>query len=125
MDIGWYYDECSPESYIRPKTREEGHYNGNVYLLTSAHSFSAAASFSWAFKKLGMGNVIGEETGGVCISFGDVLMYQMPYSRLTASISYKQFWQYGAIEKDIHGTIPDYIVPKEDALSKALELCVH
>ncbi|MBQ7237206.1 MAG: hypothetical protein IJS20_00275 [Bacteroidales bacterium] len=95
------------------------------YLLTSAHSFSAAASFSWAFKKFGMGKVIGEETGGVCISFGDVLMYQMPYSRLTASISYKQFWQYGADEKDFHGTIPDYIVSKEEALSKALELCVH
>lgn len=123
MDIGWYYGECSPEDYIKPKTMEEGHFNGNVYLLTSTHSFSAAASFSWAFKEFGMGKVIGEETGGICISFGDVLMYQMPYSKLTASISYKQFWQYNADENHIHGTIPDYCVPRENALSKALELC--
>lgn len=125
LDTGWYYGEISEKEFVQPKSYTEGLYNGNVILLTSNHTFSSASSFAWAFKEFDMGKVVGEETGGMNVSFGDVLMYQMPYSGLTASISYKRFWQYGADENNIHGTIPDYIVPKEVALSKALELCGH
>ena len=72
-------------------------------------------------------NWIGEWIKEKCFmpDVGDVVYYKMPYSGLAASISHKRFWQYGADENNIHGTIPDYIVPKEDALSKALELCGH
>lgn len=47
----------------------------------------------------------------------------MPNSGLIASVSLKKFWQYNADENHIYGTIPDYCVPREKALSKALELC--
>ncbi len=125
LDTGWYYGEISKEDFIQPKVTNDGHYNGNVILLTSNHTFSSASSFAWAFKEFGMGKVVGEETGGMNVSFGDVVSYKMPYSGLAASISYKRFWQYGADENDIHGTIPDYEVSREDALSKALELCSY
>lgn len=108
---------------IQPRTKEEGHFTGKVYLLTSNHTFSSASDFSWAFKEFGMGTVVGEETGGVNVCFGDILYYKLPLSGLSASISWKRFWNYGADENDIHGTIPDYIVPTSDALTKALELC--
>jgi len=123
MDIGWYYGEIGIEDFVQPKGYEEGHYKGNTILLVSNHTFSSASSFSWAFKEFGMGKVVGEETGGVSVSFGDVLLYKMPYSGLTASVSFKKFWHYNADENHIHGTIPDYCVAKENALSKALELC--
>ena len=125
LDTGWYYGEISEKEFVQPKSYTEGLYNGNVILLTSNHTFSSASSFAWAFKEFDMGKVVGEETGGMNVSFGDVVYYKMPYSGLAASISHKRFWQYGADENNIHGTIPDYIVPKEDALSKALELCGH
>ena len=69
-----------------------------------------------------MGTVIGEETGGMSVSFGDVLLYRLPVSRLACTISWKRFWLYGADENDIHGTLPDYAVPQEKALGKAFEL---
>lgn len=100
----------------------EKRYKGKVYLLTSHMTFSSASSFAWAFKHFGMGTVIGEETGGMSVSFGDVLLYRLPVSRLACTISWKRFWLYGADENDIHGTLPDYAVPQEKALGKAFEL---
>ncbi|SFG51535.1 S41 family peptidase [Prevotella sp. KH2C16] len=122
QNVGWYYMEVQDSDMIRPLTEKEGHFKGRVYLLTSNRTFSSASSFAWAFKVFGMGKVIGEETGGMNVCFGDVLMYRLPVSGLKASVSYKRFWQYGADENDIHGTLPDYEVPKDEALARAIEI---
>ena len=120
---GWYLFNTEAEGkLISPLSTKEGHYQGKVYLLTSHHTFSSASSFAWAFKQFGMGTVVGEESGGMNVSFGDVLFYRLPVSRLACAISYKRFWQYGAKEDDIHGTLPDYSVPEEKALDAAMKL---
>ena len=85
-------------------------------------TFSSASSFAWAFRHFGMGTVVGEETGGMSVSFGDILPYRLPVSGLVCTVSWKRFWLYGADENDIHGTLPHYAVPQEEALDKALEL---
>lgn len=116
----YHYDNS--QDLICPLTPEEGRFTGNVYLLTSHQTFSSAGSFAWAFKEFGMGTVIGEETGGMNVCFGDIIPYRLPVSGLRCSISYKRFWQYGADEKDIHGAIPHYEVPQAQAMDKALKL---
>lgn len=122
---GWYfYDSEKENNLIAPLSVAEGHYGGKVYLLISHHTFSSAGSFAWAFKQFGMGTVIGEESGGMNVCFGDILSYKMPVSGLLCTISFKRFWQYGADEKDIHGTLPDYAVPQDQAMDKALKLII-
>lgn len=116
-----FYD-VDPSEYIKPRSIQEGHYTGNVYLLTSNKTFSSAGSFAWAFKECGMGKVIGEETGGMNVCYGDILSYTLPISKLTTSVSYKRFWQLRANENDIHGTLPDISVPAADALDAAMKL---
>lgn len=120
---GWSFSENADTSrFIRPLTAEEGHFDGRVYLLTSHQTFSSAGSFAWAFKEFGAGTVVGEEAGGMGVSFGDLVPYTLPVSRLFCTISYKRFWQYGADEEDIHGALPDYVVASQEALEKALQL---
>ena len=120
---GWSFSENADTSrFIRPLTAEEGHFDGRVYLLTSHRTFSAAAAFAWAFKAFGAGTVVGEEAGGMGVSFGDLVPYTLPVSRLFCTISYKRFWQHGADEEDIHGALPDYVVASQEALEKALQL---
>lgn len=123
-DIGpmFILNEIDSTQFIKPRNLEEGHYRGNVYLLTSNKTFSSASSFAWAFKECGMGKVIGEETGGMNVHYGDILEYTLPISKMTATISYKRFWQIGADENDIHGTLPDIVVPASEALETALKL---
>ncbi len=117
---GLYFFEADTTGYIRPRTPAEGRYDGRVWLLVSNYTFSSAADFSWAFKEAGCGTVIGEETGGMSVSYGDILVYRMPVSKLRATVSYKRFWQFRADENDIHGTLPDIEVPAADALDEAL-----
>ncbi len=116
--ISFYNNSTLDESYYGT----DKFYDGNVILLTSHHTFSSASSFAWAFKYFGCGTVIGEETGGMSVSFGDILIYTLPISNLKCSISFKRFWLYGADERDIHGTLPDISVPHEDALDTAIKV---
>jgi hypothetical protein len=105
------------------KLRENrNRFTGNVYLLTSHFTFSSAASFSWAFKYFKMGTTIGEETGGMAVCFGDIIWQTLPNTKIKYFVSHKKFYQYGATDNDIHGTIPDYIVSEKNALDFTREL---
>ena len=97
-------------------------YKGNVFLLISHYTFSSAADFSWAFKYFKMGTVIGEETGGMAVCFGDIIIPELPNSGLDYSISWKKFYCYGATDDDIHGTLPDYNIEAEKALDFTIDL---
>lgn len=116
------FHQADSADYIRPLSRAEGHYDGRVYLLTSNNTFSSASSFAWVFKECGVGPVVGEETGGMSVSYGDLLVYSMPVSGLSTTVSYKRFWLLHADERDIHGVIPDVPVKAPDALDTALEM---
>lgn len=122
IDPVFSFWEADTSDFIKPRTAEEGHYSGKVYLLISNRTFSSAGSFSWAFKECRMGSVIGEESGGMNVAYGDILPYQLPVSKMKVYVSFKRFWQLRADENDIHGTIPDIEVPAEKALAEAMKL---
>ena len=100
-------------------------YKGNVYLLISHSTFSSAASFSWAFKYFKMGTIIGEETGGMAVCFGDVINQKLPNSGISYGISHKKFYQYGATDDNVHGTLPDYEIEAEKALDFTIDLIIN
>ncbi|MCD8101162.1 MAG: S41 family peptidase [Alistipes sp.] len=95
---------------------------GNIYLLTGTYTFSSAADFVWAFQYFGMGTVVGEETGGWIVCFGDVIHRRMPNSGIPVGCSWKKFYGYGATDDDTHGVIPDHPVAADRALDYTVEL---
>jgi hypothetical protein len=98
-------------------------YNGKTYLLTSDFTFSSAADFSWAFKYFNMGTIIGEETGGLIVCFGDSFdLFKLDNTGLRYKVSFKKFYGYGATDEQSHGIIPDVEVLAEHAMEKAFEL---
>jgi hypothetical protein len=97
-------------------------FNGNVYVLTSHTTFSSAASFSWAFRYFEMGTVIGEETGGLAVSFGDMIIQKLPNTELMMGVSHKKYYYHGATDENKHGVIPDYQVSQEKAMDFAIDL---
>lgn len=62
---------------VKRSTREvripkpEAFFSGRKYLLTDNETFSSAASFTAMFRDYQVGTVLGHETGGLPISFGD------------------------------------------------------
>ncbi|MCL2040421.1 MAG: S41 family peptidase [Bacteroidales bacterium] len=97
-------------------------FNGKTYLLTSANTFSSATDFAWAFQYFKMGTIIGEETGGLIVCFGDMMGFNLPNTNLDYGVSYKKFYGYGADDEDTHGVIPEIETPAEQAMEKALEV---
>ncbi len=116
-----YSHQTQTKDFIRPLPKRD-RYRGNVWLLTSHRTFSSAFLLSWAFQYFKMGTVVGEETGGVSVSLGDMITLRMPNTRLPYMVSFKKFYTYGATDKDVHGTLPDYEVPADEALDYTLEL---
>jgi hypothetical protein len=113
-----HWPESPPDPLKRTKNKFE---NGHVYLLINNNTYSSAASFSWAFKYFKMGTVIGEETGGMAVCFGNNVLQQLTNTKLQYSVSHKKFYHYGATDADgMHGTIPDYAIPSEQALDFAI-----
>ena len=84
-------------------------YKGNTYLLTNNGTFSAGQGFASAFSCYGEGTIIGEETGGVTVGFGDVHIFKLPNTGLKIMTSWEQAFSSCGIDNQ-RGVIPDYIV---------------
>jgi len=94
-------------------------YSGKCVLLTNSGTFSAAVIFASSFKCYIEGIIIGEETGGVTVGFGDVHFFSLPSSKLQMMVSWKTFYEVCGNDNR-RGLMPDYIVSNtiEDDLLK-------
>lgn len=97
-------------------------FNGNVYLLTSNYTFSSATDFAWAFKYFRTGIIVGKETGGSTVCFGDLVGQILNNTKLKFGISWKKFYGYGASDEDVTGVIPDYQVDPKKAMDFTINL---
>ncbi len=117
------YGTISTESGSLKLLREnKSRFVGNVYLLTSSNTFSSASDFAWCFQYFKTGKIIGEETGGYIVCFGDIIYVSLPISKLQMSISHKEFYGYGATDKERHGVVPDYKIDADKALDFTIDL---
>ncbi len=111
-------DVFESDSLIQPNKKP---FKGNIYLLTSLNTFSSASDFAQCFKHYKMGTIIGEETGGWIVSYGDIITTTLPNTNLLITISQKKFNSVGATDQDFHGVIPDIKINSENALNYILK----
>jgi C-terminal processing protease CtpA/Prc len=81
-------------------------FSGNVFILTSIHTFSSGADCAMLFKDYRIGTIIGQETGGLPSSYGDSYYFKLPNSGLEARVSFKTFIRPSGIN-DGKGVLPD------------------
>lgn len=105
-----------------PLRENEDRFTGKVYLLTSGASYSSAGSFPWAFRKFGMGTIIGEESGTPGVTFGNPVTLTLPFTKIkyTPTTTKYYLWDYEGNED--RGVVPDYEVPVPEALNFAIRL---
>ena len=96
------------------------HFDGNIYLLTSLRTFSSASNFAQCFKNYKIGTIIGEETGGWIVCYGDKIITKLPITEMPLTISTKKFYTIGSTDKDSHGIIPDIEIDFERSLEFVL-----
>lgn len=91
------------------RPRDMGYrFDGSVYVIAGPGTFSSAADFVHIVKDYHLGTVVGEETGGLRLCFGDCPGFQMPYSNLPFAVSTKRFHAPIPMSDDAtRGTFPD------------------
>jgi hypothetical protein len=82
---------------------------GKVYVLIGPETFSSATALAATFKDYQVGVLIGEETGGLPTSYGDVYSFQLPESGLHVGVSFKHFTRPSGHD-DRRGVLPDHEV---------------
>ena len=110
-------------------------FKGNVYVLTSGNTFSAAADLARILGQLDHVKLIGEETGGAHESrtANMLLSYELPQTgmKVQVPVIYEQFVNAVADNGKGRGTFPDFYVTqtledlvshKDSAFEFALEL---
>ena len=106
-----------------PQKNQQAEYvfSGDVYVLTSTDSFSAAVDFAALLSDNGLCTVVGEIPGNMPSSYGDVLYFQTPNASLTFTVSYKYFTRPDESKSNLP-LIPDVQISADDALEEALRL---
>ncbi len=104
------------------KKYEELLFKGNLYVLTSNATFSSAMMFSVIVQDNKLGKIIGEPSGNKPCSYGDVLEYQLPNSKLAFYTTYKYWIRPDVSKEDEDAQIPDYPVESSKAIEKLYEV---
>ena len=76
-------------------------FQGDVYVLTSAASFSSAMLFAEFIKDNHLGTIIGEAPGNTPSGYGDIATFRLPHSGLYLQVSTKQFFRADSNSNDI------------------------
>ena len=106
----------------RQKNQQAEHvFSGDVYVLTSTDSFSAAMDFATLLSDNGLCTVVGEIPGNMPSSYGDVLHFQTPNALLAFTVSYKYFMRPDESKSNLP-LLPDVQVSANNALEEALRL---
>jgi hypothetical protein len=94
--------------------KPDAFYGGRVWLLVDNATFSSASDFAAMFRDYDVGKIVGYETGGLATCFGDTYAFNLKYSGIPCTVSYKQF--FGPKPRpgdDEHGVLPDYPMSAE------------
>jgi len=73
-------------------------YNGDVFVLTSNHTFSSASAMAGIFKYNQIAELVGEPIGNSTLNYGNAKMFKLPY-----------------IEKQYYLSTKEFIIPSEKA----------
>lgn len=96
-------------------------FSGRVYVLINNDTFSSATDWAMIVQDNHLGILVGEMSGNLPDSYGDVLLFQLPHSNLLVNISYKK-WHRVDREKAGEPLVPDYECAQEAALDYAYDL---
>lgn len=111
----WDADEQNIKHY------DEMLFGGNVYVLTSSNTFSAACDFATMISDNGFGAVVGEACGNMPASYGEAAVFQTPNSLMSFQVSTKYFGRIDESKAD-QPLIPDIECSSEEALNVVIDI---
>jgi Periplasmic protease len=96
-------------------------FTGKVYVLTSTYTYSSAMDFAMLIQDNGIGEVIGEASGNMPGSYGEISEFVLPESGLIFQVSSKK-WHRVNQSKDNLPIMPDYSCDEDDAMDELFNI---
>lgn len=103
----WTYEDCNPNENL---VIADSIFNGKVYLLTGAFTFSSANMLADAFKTFNLGTIVGEPTGEYTNDFGEVMPIVLPNSKIKIQVTTSFEYSADCNKNDFHTVVPDIII---------------
>ena len=76
------------------KNKRKGYgFDGEVYIITSVFSYSSSMDFAMLIQDNGIGKVVGEASGNLPSSYGDIVEFILPESGLYMQVSIKKWYR--------------------------------
>jgi hypothetical protein len=108
------------ETYKPKKSTAKRNDKINLVVLTNGNTFSSATMMATFVKDGSLGTVIGTPSKNAPSSYGDILYYELPFSGIDVSISFKRFLRPDT-ETDQRILMPDIVTEhNEDILETAI-----
>ncbi|MBQ7776446.1 MAG: hypothetical protein IJ379_11065 [Lachnospiraceae bacterium] len=117
--FGWYLFNNRDITYKNQKKQQV--FDGELYVLTNVKTYSAAMDFAMLIADNDLGTIVGEASGNLPDSYGDIVYFQMPNSKLMLCVSHKRWYRIDQT-KSGEPIMPDYEVESSEALEKVYEL---
>lgn len=118
---------ASSEVPFKAVTPKQHHFSGNLIVLTSSYTFSAATGFAVTIKDNNLGTIIGTPTGGFPSTYGDSFLFSLPNTCLLCAVSHKFFVRPNGNEAP-EPLYPDYLIEESEPnakTDKVLEYAIH
>lgn len=96
---------------IQPRARTNQLFRGQVYVLTSWHSFSSAVDFAAILSDNHLAQVVGAPTGGTPTAYGDTLNFRTPNTGWNFSVSTTRFVRPDPARDPADALYPDVFIP--------------
>ncbi|MGE5592462.1 MAG: S41 family peptidase, partial [Betaproteobacteria bacterium] len=96
---------------IQPRAAAHEIFRGEVYVLTSWRSFSAAVDFAAILRDNSLAKVVGAPTGGTPTEYGDTLSFSMPNTGWRFSVSTTWFVRPDPARDPADALYPDISIP--------------
>jgi hypothetical protein len=110
-----YYTQFKKDTIIERRTYVENNvknpllFNGHIYLLTGIETFSSGTQLAALIKDYHLGEIIGQETGGIPTCYGDHFDFVLPNTKTNCRVSYKWSLRPSGVD-DNRGVIPEIIL---------------
>lgn len=126
LDFGTRVVRRGPFMFKHPKTchvtpKDSSFFTGNIYVLTSDKTFSAAMEFADCLQGNYLAKIVGKSPGNTPNCYTNIVRFCLPHSHLHLQISTEAsiVTRPGIVNNRI---VPDYECSADHALNKALEI---
>lgn len=111
---------CGPfyfniDSKVKQNQKKGYSFDGNVYIITSVFTYSSAMDFAMMIQDNGLGKIVGEPSGNLPASYGEVASFKLPESGLYMQLSSCKWHRVDETKEGLQ-IIPDIPCDPDDAI---------